>query len=254
MYIQRDLFRNVVGHTYMEPDALHRSVTQAGKSQGQVASTAEWCRFARSVMSHGKPLDAEVADQSYFYLFGAYLRQMYIPRKRHVCQVGGAENNLAFHRDYRWANFGAGYRSVNGVKTYEYHPYEVWLRKCDNQDCDDWWQEEPVRVCYGRHMNTDGTLHANCETFWEWYARAEVAAGRDLEMMPLADFEAYDGPLEVERAKAWDLHKLSRTLKPHEQLTQEQIDELYPEPEGPEPELEPEPEPDEQSSSSDESE
>ena len=95
--------------------------------------------------------------------------------------------------------------------------------------------EEPVRVCYGRHLKPNGAMHAKEETFWEWYTRTQEAAGFDKETLPLSDYGKYDNPLPITVEKQWDLYKLAKHLKTTPTLTQDDIDELYPRPEGEDP-------------------
>ena len=46
--------------------------------------------------------------------------------------------------------------------------------------------EKPVRVCYGKHLNVDGTPHQKGETFHEWYKRIEALHGFDDTMLAVA--------------------------------------------------------------------
>ena len=66
--------------------------------------------------------------------------------------------------------------------------------------------------------------HAKGETFQQWYGRIEALHGFDDQMLPLGN--SYDGPLAIPPEKEWDLHKLSKHLKPTPDLAQAEIDAL----------------------------
>ena len=73
-------------------------------------------------------------------------------------------------------------------------------------------------------FKSDGSLPKDTRTLVEWmgiHSRVYV---------PIADpeFQMYSEPLPLELAKQWDLRTLSKYLPPP--ITQEQIDEWYPEP------------------------
>ena len=231
------LFRSVnvsrgpVGHTYMLADAFHGKVGKNGRKTGQVASTEEWAKSASQLMHDGVPFTSELAQQPHFSMWGAYLRQMYVPRKQDI-----EGRTLRFHQDYRFINFGFGRLpdGPDGQEIWHHHPYEVWLRKGDNPS-EPLHNEKPVRVCYGRHMKPNGTMHAKQETFWEWYRRTQEKAGFNDQTLPLSDFGKYDDPLPITFEKQWDLFKLAGHLKTSPTLTQGDIDKLYPRPEGEDP-------------------
>jgi hypothetical protein len=247
LYCSVDIMRGPVGHTYMLPDAIHSSVTRTGKATGQVASTEEWAKVASEVSYEGKPLCSELAEQPHFLQWGAYLKQTYVARKQDV--LG---RTLRFHQDYRFVNFGYGrLPDEGGNPVWRHHPYELWLRKGDDPT-KPLHQEAPVRVCYGRHLKPDGRAHAQGETFSEWYERIEANAGRELAQLPLHEFVSYENPLPITVEKQWDLYKLSTHLKRSPTLSDAQIKELYPQPDGDDPAVAEQSEEEEEEEESDE--
>jgi hypothetical protein len=156
-------------------------------------------------------------QQNMFRNWNKYLAQMY---RASILSSTDNESFIILH--YYWANFGWGKRHTDGMLVS--HPHEVWLYTCKGAIKDEWYLEAPVKICLPRNYKSDGLLPKDARTLVEWmgiHSRPYV---------PIADpeFQMYSEPIPLELAKQWDLRTLSKYLPPP--ITQEQIDEWYPEP------------------------
>ena len=82
---------------------------------------------------------------------------------------------------------------------------------------EEWYLEEPVKVIFARNFRSQHTLMP-----WLRNKRIQFKAIND------EHFRLYEGPIPLVREKQIDLRTLSRFLA--EYLSQEEIDELYHEP------------------------
>ena len=218
LYKRVDMYRNPPGHTFMRPDATHGQVSKYGKSLAYVATTEEWAtRVTKNCRGSSMPITSTIMQQNMFRNWNTYLAQMY---RASILSSTDNESFIILH--YYWANFGWGKRHTDGMLVS--HPHEVWLYTCKGAIKDEWYLEAPIKICLPRNFKSDGSLPKDARTLVEWmgiHSRAYV---------PIADpeFQMYSEPLPLELAKQRDLRTLSKYLPPP--ITQEQIDEWYPEP------------------------
>ena len=201
----------------MKCDATHGVVSRYAASLSHVASTAEWCNLVSAkCRGTAEPIDSVLMQQKMFRQWKQYLMQMY--RKHPRSTTGGKYRVL----DHHWANFGWG-KDTNGNAVY--HPHEMWLYRCTGPSMDEWHKEEPVKVVFAKNVNRDGTLPARQLLILPWL----ISKGRPLIPLSHDQFESYDGPIPMEKAKQKDLRTLSKYL--NQWMDQADIDRLYPEPE-----------------------
>jgi hypothetical protein len=124
--------------------------------------------------------------------------------------------------DYRWANFGWGRHHVTGERVY--HPYEVWLYKCNGENPrNEWYKEEPTRIVFPRNISVSGEVPvSHSRTLMEWLAKSK----RTYRPIGHSTFQLHTEPLPLEPAKVKDLRTLSVYLQPY--MSQASIDALYP--------------------------
>lgn len=202
----------------MECDATHGHVCKYGKNMSHVSSTGEWCNKVSAKCRSGKEsIDSVLMDQSHFRSWRAYLSQMY--RTNPKTTTGNSYKLL----DYRWANFGWGL-DTSGMPVH--HPGVVWLYTCAGDDMDEWHKEEPVKIVFAKNIKANGTAGAQYRPIMEWLQ----AHNYQFKPIDHDEFTSYSElrPLEIEKRR--DLRKLSAFLAPY--LTQEKIDQLYPETDG----------------------
>ena len=199
------MYRNPVGHTFMGPDANQGKVARLGNSVEQVVSTEHWSRLAAS-----GGFDSLVMEQKDFYQFKKYLLQMYVPR---LTDVTGASYSIL---DYRWANFGWGKLPSGQVV---HHPREVWLRSCDGDAEDEWYKEEPVRVCFARDCAPDGVPYEKSTFDITW-----------INELNEENYGSYNGPLALTLEKQHDLYSLRPMLAATDEFDDAYLDAEWPEP------------------------
>jgi hypothetical protein len=104
------------------------------------------------------------------------------------------------------------------------HPHEVWLYTCKGPVKDEWYLEAPIKICLPRNFKSDGIMPRDTRSIVDWMALHSRG------YVPIHDqeFQMYTKPIPLELVKQWDLRTLSKYLPPP--ITQEQIDEWYPEP------------------------
>ena len=217
LYKRIDLYRNPPGHTFMEPDRQHGVVVRFGNRQSHVASTKEWSEKICAKCKPADPIDSIFMDRSFFRQWTKYLSQMY--RKNPRTCIGNKYKIL----NYYWANFGWG-TTTTGRPVH--HPHEVWLYTCSGPSLDEWYKEEPVKVAFARNVKVDGTAPAKPARILDWLRQKR----RILKPITHNDFIKYNAPLPLEIAKQNDLRVLSTFLARY--MAQDEIDELYPEPDG----------------------
>ena len=218
LYKRVDMYRNPPGHTFMRPDATHGQVSRYGKSLAYVATTEDWAtRVTSNCRGTSKPISSAVMEQIMFRNWNKYLAQMY---RSSILSSTDNESFVILH--YYWANFGWGKRHTDGMLVA--HPHEVWLYTCKGPVKDEWYLEAPIKICLPRNFKSDGSMPKDTRSICEWMALHSRG------YVPIHDpeFQMYTEPLPLELAKQWDLRTLSKYLPPP--LTQEQIDEWYPEP------------------------
>ena len=124
--------------------------------------------------------------------------------------------------DYRWANFGWGKHHVTGERVY--HPYEVWLYRCNGENPrNEWYKEEPTKLVFPRNISVSGEVPiSHSRTLMEWLAKTK----RIYRPIGHSMYQLHDAPLPLEPAKVKDLRTLSIYLQPY--MSQASIDALYP--------------------------
>lgn len=206
LYHTVNLYRNVVGHTIMDPDTRQGVTTRAGNNVLQVVSTEHWAELCGNC-----GMDSEVVGQGIFHQWKKYLLQMYIPR------VVDTEGNKYEILSFRWANFGWG-KTQDG--TVVHHPMEVWLYTCEGDEEEEWYKEKPTRVCFGRAYAPDGTAYKKTTFTY------------DLEH-DLSEFDSYDGPIPLTLEKQHDLHSLRPMIKATGKYDDAYLDAEWPAPTAP---------------------
>ena len=140
----------------------------------------------------------------------------------HQQQAGDKYEILKF----RWANFGWGKLPDGRIV---HHPVEVWLYTCVGDDEDEWYKEEPTRVCFGRGHAIDGTPYKTSTFSYDLdFPLKSHGAERG--------YESYDGPLALALEKQHDLHSLRPMLDPTTKYPKEYLDAEWPAPSAPLPE------------------
>jgi hypothetical protein len=218
LYKRVDMYRNPPGHTFMRPDATHGQVSKYGKSLAHVATTEEWATCVTSnCRGSSNPITSTVMEQHMFRYWNKYLAQMY---RSSILSSTDNESFVILH--YYWASFGWGKRHTDGM--FVSHPHEIWLYTCQGPVKDDWYLEAPLKICLPRNYKADGSVPKDTRTLVEWMAIHSHG------YLPIDDpkFVMYTEPIPLELAKQWDLRTLSKYLPPP--ITQEEIDEWYPEP------------------------
>jgi hypothetical protein len=77
LYKRIDLYQNLPGHTFMEPDRQHGVVVRFGNRQSHVASTKDRSEKFCAKCKPADPIDSIFMDRSFFRQWTKYLRQMY---------------------------------------------------------------------------------------------------------------------------------------------------------------------------------
>jgi hypothetical protein len=154
-------------------------------------------------------IDSILVKQECFRNFKAYLAQIY---RVNPTDINGKRYRVL---DFRWANFGWG-KDTKGMMIN--HPHEVWLYTCNGENnMEEWHLEEPVKVIFARNFRSERTL-------MPWQRSKQI----QFKAIDNENFRLYEGPIPLGREKQIDLRTLSGFLA--EYLSQEEIDELYPEP------------------------
>lgn len=199
MYKRADVYRNIVGHTWMECDRVHGGVVRKYGQQKQIADLKSLMHVV-DTSNPRNPHNTHLFDFGLQFDWKRFLSQRYASSRMLRARV----------RSMRWVNVGCGpdWRDATG-QTIVSHPNEIWLRTTLEHT------EEPLRINVCKWTSPSGEYpqaHRGAPNpVASWLAAGDASRRRALSQNATSRVPGTNR-LRLDRVKRKDLHEVGRVL------------------------------------------